>query len=56
MFSPDKLEELFQPIASDYHAKWFIRLNQNKRKIAIFVSKYAHCLQEILWRHETGRI
>ena len=51
---PDKLEEVFQPIASEYQAKWFIRLNQNKRKMAIFVSKYAHCLQEILWRHELG--
>jgi formyltetrahydrofolate deformylase len=48
----DKLEEVFQPIANEYQAKWFIRLNQNKRKIAIFISKYAHCLQEILWRHE----
>ena len=51
---PDKLEEVFQPLASEYQAKWFIRLNQNKRKMAIFVSKYAHCLQEILWRHELG--
>lgn len=51
---PDKLEEVFQPIAGGYHAKWFIRLNQNKRKMAIFVSKYAHCLQEILWRHGLG--
>jgi formyltetrahydrofolate deformylase len=51
---PEKLEEVFRPIASEYHAKWMIRLNQNKRKIAIFVSKYAHCLQEILWRHELG--
>ncbi len=50
--SPDRLEEIFQPIANEYHAKWSIRLNQNKRKIAIFVSKHAHCLQEILWRHE----
>jgi formyltetrahydrofolate deformylase len=51
---PERLEEVFQPIANEYQAKWFIRLNQNKRKIAIFVSKYAHCLQEILWRHELG--
>ena len=52
--APDKLAEVFRPIASEYRAKWFIRLNQDKRKIAIFVSKYAHCLQEILWRHELG--
>ncbi|MCX6120346.1 MAG: formyltetrahydrofolate deformylase [Ignavibacteriales bacterium] len=51
---PDTLEEVFQPLAREYQAKWFIRLNQNKRKMAIFVSKHAHCLQEILWRHELG--
>jgi formyltetrahydrofolate deformylase len=49
---PDKLEEIFQPLAREYQATWSIRLNKNKRKIAIFVSKYAHCLQEILWRHD----
>jgi formyltetrahydrofolate deformylase len=46
------LEEIFQPLAREYQATWSIRLNKNKRKIAIFVSKYAHCLQEILWRHD----
>jgi formyltetrahydrofolate deformylase len=51
---PDKLEEIFRPLAAEYHATWFIRLNQSKRKIAIFVSQYAHCLQEILWRHDMG--
>jgi len=49
---PEKLEEIFQPLAREYQATWSIRLNKNKRKIAIFVSKYAHCLQEILWRHD----
>jgi formyltetrahydrofolate deformylase len=49
---PDKLEEIFQPLAREYQATWSIRLNKNKRKIAIFVSKYEHCLQEILWRHD----
>jgi formyltetrahydrofolate deformylase len=29
-------------------------LDREKRRLAIFVSKYNHCLQEILWRHELG--
>lgn len=51
---PALLEETFQPLATEYHATWSIRLNQNKRRIAIFVSHYDHCLQEILWRHQLG--
>jgi formyltetrahydrofolate deformylase len=52
--SPDRLEELFTPMAEEFGAEWSIRLNSLKHKLAIFVSKYDHCLQEILWRHELG--
>ena len=52
--APEKIEETFRSIASEYGAKWSIRLDREKRKLAIFVSKYDHCLQEILWRHELG--
>jgi formyltetrahydrofolate deformylase len=51
---PALLEETFRPLATEYRATWLIRLNQNKRRIAIFVSQYDHCLQEILWRHQLG--
>jgi formyltetrahydrofolate deformylase len=37
---PDKLEEVFQSLTKKYDAHWFIRLNNNKRKLAIFVSKH----------------
>jgi formyltetrahydrofolate deformylase len=50
--TPEKLEETFLPLAREYHAEWSIRLDREKRRIAVFVSKYDHCLQEILWRNE----
>jgi formyltetrahydrofolate deformylase len=52
--APENLEETFQSLAKEFKAEWSIRLDRTKRRIAIFVSKYDHCLQEILWRHELG--
>jgi formyltetrahydrofolate deformylase len=48
------LNNAFLPLAREYEARWSIRLSEEKRRLAIFVSKYNHCLQEILWRHEIG--
>jgi formyltetrahydrofolate deformylase len=52
--APEKLEETFLPLAKEYNADWSIRLDREKRRLAVFVSKYDHCLQEILWRNELG--
>ena len=49
---PEKLQETFIPLAREHEARWSIRLGKEKRSLAIFVSKYDHCLQEILWRHD----
>ncbi|HLP14849.1 MAG TPA: formyltetrahydrofolate deformylase, partial [Bacteroidota bacterium] len=50
----DKINEAFGDLAREYKAEYSIRLNRTKRRCAIFVSKYDHCLQELLWRHEAG--
>lgn len=50
----DKIEETFIPFAKEFKAEFSIRFVSTKRKLAIFVSKYDHCLQEILWRHGIG--
>ncbi len=52
--APDDLEYAFLPMAKEFNAEWTIRLDRNKKRLAIFVSKYDHCLQEILWRHGLG--
>ncbi|MGD0338785.1 MAG: formyltetrahydrofolate deformylase [Bacteroidota bacterium] len=52
--TPDDLEDAFLPMAKEFNAEWTIRLDRNKKRLAIFVSKYDHCLQEILWRHGLG--
>lgn len=51
---PDDLHDAFAPLAREFNARWTIRLNKHKHRIAIFVSKADHCLLEILWRHSIG--
>lgn len=50
------LQEQFQPIADRFEMEWKISLASQKKKIAIFVSKYDHCLQELLWRWRMGEL
>ena len=49
-----ELEEAFQPLAKEFSASWSIRITGSKTRVAIFVSRYDHCLQEILWRNSIG--
>ena len=48
------LESAFTPLAREFRANWQIRLSGKRNRMAIFVSKYDHCLREILWRHSLG--
>jgi formyltetrahydrofolate deformylase len=49
-----KVKEAFAPLANEFDASWRIQFSDRKHKIAIFVSRYDHCLQEILWRKSLG--
>jgi formyltetrahydrofolate deformylase len=52
--SQDQLPEAFLPLAKEFKADWNIHFDQKIPNVAIFVSKYDHCLQDILWRHQIG--
>jgi len=49
-----ELKEAFTPLAKEFNATWDIKFLEKKTKVAIFVSKYDHCLHEILWRNKMG--
>ncbi|KUL33264.1 formyltetrahydrofolate deformylase [Chlorobium limicola] len=51
---PIELDEAFGPLAKEFGASWKIRLGGRKMRVALFVSRYDHCLQELLWRHSIG--
>lgn len=48
------IRQKFEPLAKKFNAKWRIEFSSNIQKLAIFVSKYDHALQEILWRNKIG--
>jgi formyltetrahydrofolate deformylase len=57
-FSVDMQEfaSAFQPVAHRFGMRWRVALSANRPKVAILVSKYTHCLVDLLYRHETGEL
>jgi len=43
-------------IAHAYNMKWSMHQEKNKPKMAIFVSKYEHCLYDLLSRYNSGEL
>ncbi|SCK19827.1 formyltetrahydrofolate deformylase [Vogesella sp. LIG4] len=46
----------FAPIAEKYHMQWEVSLSVRKPRMAIFVSKYEHCLVDLLHRWSIGEL
>jgi len=44
------LEDAFASIGKKFEANWNILFTGKKLRVAVLVSKYEHCLQELLWR------
>ena len=43
-------------MARDYKMDWRLARSSDRHRIAIFVSKYDHCLQDLLYRHQSGEL
>lgn len=48
---PGEIAGAFTPLAKEFNAEWKLSFAEEKIRTAVFVSKYDHCLQEILWRY-----
>lgn len=46
----------FQPIAAENGMTWRIALSQRKPRMAVFVSKYEHCLVDLIHRWRVGEL
>lgn len=46
----------FGPIAERFHAEWRLATSNYRPRMAIFVSKYDHCLVDLLYRHLNGEL
>src|SRR5260370_35316349 len=54
--APDEIAVRFAPIAEASNMQWQIRLSQRPQRIAIMVSKYSHCLYDLLLRNAAGEL
>jgi formyltetrahydrofolate deformylase len=52
----EKVAQAFESIALKFEMNWELKFTSEKTKIAIFVSKYDHCLYELLLRNRAGEL
>jgi formyltetrahydrofolate deformylase len=52
----EKIEAAFEPIAIKFAMDWRLEFSTAMARVAIFVSKYDHCLYELLLRHRAGEM
>ena len=50
------LRKAFTPLATDLEAQWTIRETKQKMRVVILVSKFDHCLADLLWRWRSGEL
>ncbi len=46
----------FSPIAEKFQMNWRLALSSHRQRMIIFVSKYDHCLVDLLYRHQSGEL
>jgi formyltetrahydrofolate deformylase len=51
-----EIRKAFEPLASELRLAWDLRFSDEPPRTAIMVSKFDHCLYDILYRHRTGEL
>jgi formyltetrahydrofolate deformylase len=46
----------FEPVAAKFQMKWRLAQSSHRPRMMIFVSKYDHCLVDLLYRHQSGEL
>ena len=54
--APDDIAAQFAPIAEASNMQWQIHFSQRPQRIAIMVSKFGHCLYDLLLRNAAGEL
>jgi len=50
------LERGIHDVAQRFQMSWQLRYAEQRKQVAIFVSKYDHCLVDLLWRWQSGEL
>jgi formyltetrahydrofolate deformylase len=46
----------FSPVADSFNMQWRLAQSGQRQRMIIFVSKYDHCLVDLLYRHKSGEL
>ena len=52
----DKIAASFSPLAKHFKMQWSLHFSHKIPRVAIFVSKYTHCLYDLLLRWQEGQL
>ncbi len=55
-FDLSAFSQHFTPIAEQFGMEWRLARSADRARVAIFVSRYDHCLQDLLYRHQSGEL
>jgi formyltetrahydrofolate deformylase len=50
------LERGIREVAERFRMRWQLAYAAQRKRVAIFVSRYEHCLVDLLWRHRAGEL
>jgi formyltetrahydrofolate deformylase len=54
--SEETFREQFGEIAREFHMSWRLAWSSQRQRMAIFVSRYQHCLLDLLHRYQLGEL
>ena len=54
--SKSELIDAFRPIAASFHMEWNVSYSRERKRVGILVSKFDHCLVDLLWRWRAGEL
>ncbi|MCG2620988.1 formyltetrahydrofolate deformylase [Arthrobacter sp. I2-34] len=52
----EKLREAFEPLGLEFAMNWKLDVHGAKRRVLVMVSKFEHCLNDLLFRERTGEL
>ena len=54
--APPEIGAAFREVADRFGMKWYLRFSYERPRVAIFVSRFDHCLVDLLYRYRVGEL
>ncbi len=54
--SQSDLTTAFAPISRTFHMNWSVHYSRCRKRVALLVSRWDHCLTDLLWRWSSGEL